>query len=113
MTETPARYVPEKRQYEKKDWLYEQYWGELLSATEVAEKVDVERRTILRKLRDKGIPRRPIRYRPETPTSPFTGFYNGDENAQVTGDEVNTASYDQEKAQESKLMWGDMMAGEG
>lgn len=58
-SETPQRYVPETRIWEKKDWLYEQYWGEMKSSIEIAEKTGVSYERILTKMDEHGIPRRP------------------------------------------------------
>jgi hypothetical protein len=105
MNETPERYKPDPRSWEQKDWLYEQYWGQLKSGRAIAEDVEVHERTIREELARHGIPRRPVAWRKESQKSPFAGFYNGGENAQVSGTEVNTAAFDPEKANEEELDW--------
>jgi hypothetical protein len=55
----PNKYVPDPRQWEDKSWLYEQYWGRILSIDEVAAQTDVSGQTIVRRMDKLGIPRRP------------------------------------------------------
>jgi hypothetical protein len=100
---TPSRYEVEKRDWEKKSWLQEQYWGQLKSSERVAEEVDVNPKHIRRQLAEFGIPRRYNTYRRRSPMSPFSGFYTDDENATVSGDEVNTATYDEEQQPDGEL----------
>lgn len=59
---TPNRYTPDPRKFEDKQWLYEQYWGKVLSIDEVAAKTDVSSQTIIRAMDERGIPRRPSAY---------------------------------------------------
>lgn len=56
--QTPARYQPEPRPYEQKQWLYEQYWGQMKSMPQIADECGVAHRTIWANLRQHGIPRR-------------------------------------------------------
>lgn len=74
------RYTPEPRQYEDKQWLYQQYWGELRTLTAIADECDVSHPTIARQMRAFGIPRRSdAAGRAATDTSLFAGFYNSGE----------------------------------
>jgi hypothetical protein len=77
--ETPPKYVPQPRQWDDKQWLYEQYWGEeLLSIETIATRLDVAPSVVRRALHDHGIPRRIQGYTPSNTVSPFRGFYDGD-----------------------------------
>lgn len=100
---TPDRYTPDPRKYDQKHWLYEQYWGNLLSTYEIAEKVDVSADTIKRRLRELGIPRRNKGYKRGGNTSAFNGFYTGDENAQVD-DKAEMKGVESER-DATKLEW--------
>jgi predicted DNA-binding protein YlxM (UPF0122 family) len=75
----PEQYQPTYEKYEQKEWLYEQYWGQLNSQREIAEKVNVARTKIRMELDRHGIPLREMGCSAGT-QSPFRGFYNGDEN---------------------------------
>jgi len=55
---TPAKYRPDERQWEDKAWLYEQYWGEMKSCSEIAAGRDVSPRHIQTTMNELGIPRR-------------------------------------------------------
>jgi len=72
---TPDKYIPETRQWEQKEWLYEQYWGEMHSTREMSEKVSVSTMTIKRTLKKFGIPLRTTSYNSYNAVSPFAGFY--------------------------------------
>jgi len=75
MNKTPDRYVPESRDYEQKDWLYEQYWGHLRSSREIADQCGVSHDTIRNTLREHGIPIRPPEWRRRTgPYDPRDDF---------------------------------------
>jgi hypothetical protein len=54
----PERYRPEKPLYERKDVLYELYWGRIMSSREIGAYLDVGSKTVLNNMRDHGIPRR-------------------------------------------------------
>jgi hypothetical protein len=72
---TPEKYIPENRDWREKDYLYQQYWGEMNSATEIAEENGVGQSAVLRRMKELGIPRRPQRYWHGNAVSPFAGFY--------------------------------------
>lgn len=75
MTTVPDKYAAEPRQWEKKEWLYEQYWVKMLTLAEIAERTDVGRRAIREQLKEHGIPKRLPYYRRDNAVSPFAGFY--------------------------------------
>lgn len=52
------KYTAEPRDYEQKDWLYEQYWGEMKSCSEIAEDCGVSHDTINYNMEELGIPKR-------------------------------------------------------
>jgi len=93
MTETPKKYQANTRNYEQKNWLYQKYWGELLSVMEMAKQADVveSHRRITEQMERHGIPRRVDGYTDENSVSPFAGFYQ-DDIAQT--DDVSTQDYD-------------------
>lgn len=91
----PERYQPDYHPHEDKDWLQELYWGEeLLSAAEIAERCDVSKSQINRKMREFGIPKRPTAYASTNSTSPFAGFYGANEPA--PDDDPSATEYDPE-----------------
>jgi hypothetical protein len=74
---TPARYQAATRKYEDKDWLYEQYWGEMLTIAEIAEQCDEGCPKHVREaMIDFGIPRRSSEAYDDSKSS-FRGFYRG------------------------------------
>lgn len=75
MTAVPEKYQPEPRLYEQKDWLYEQYWGELRSAGDLADDADTGHKTILEWMEKYGIPTRTDGFKRDNSVSPFRGFY--------------------------------------
>jgi len=85
MTTVPEKYQPSKRQYEQKEWLYEQYWEKLLPLKEIAQKAGVSHHQIRQALNEHGIPRHTDNWTQENNVSPFAGFYN-DENARTEED---------------------------
>jgi len=105
-TETPARYRPEPRQYEDKQWLYEQYWGQLKAFNEIAEDLDCGERQIREQMAAFGIPRRVRRYTSENSVSAFTGFYDTETTAQP--DEQSTQQYDPDFESDSDPDWFDV-----
>lgn len=58
-TNSENPYAPTEREWAKKSWLYEQYWGHVKTVSEMALMVDVSRQTLHREMQDKGVPRRP------------------------------------------------------
>jgi len=70
-----------------KTWLYQQYWDQTRSITEIADQLTVHTSTVRKKMRRLGIPRRPPNaQRPDVPD--WLGFY--DDNAampEVDGDD--------------------------
>lgn len=52
------KYAPEPRNYEQKEWLYQEYWGNLRPIEELAEMVGVSEHTIRRNMERLGVPRR-------------------------------------------------------
>lgn len=71
----PQKYQPEPKRYEKKHWLYEQYWGQLLSQNEIADTVEVSRKKIRMEMDKHGIPTRSTDCNHDQ-ANPFSGFYN-------------------------------------
>lgn len=57
--ETPAKYRATARCYEKRSWLYERYWSDVLTVEEIAARTDASTQTIIRNMEAHGIPRRP------------------------------------------------------
>lgn len=56
MTDNP--YLREKAPYERKEWLYEQYWGQMQTTEDIAADFDVSSGTVGRRMRELGVPRR-------------------------------------------------------
>jgi len=73
---TPKRYRAEPKQYENKDWLYEKYWGKLLSQQEIADEADTHRTVIRENMNEHGIPTRADGYTRDNCMSAFSGFYS-------------------------------------
>lgn len=96
----PAKYQPEPKKCEKKQWLYEKYWGELLTQEECADRADVGRKKIRMELDKHGIPTRK-RGCGKGNQSPFRGFYNADENAVATED--SKTYYDESKQTDGQV----------
>lgn len=96
-------YEPEPRDWERKEWLYEKYWGEMQSLDEMDEDYGVGRETITSKMDEFGIPRRERAYTSGNTVSPFAGFYAGNENAQT--DEESRQYYDPDAERSEKLQW--------
>jgi hypothetical protein len=94
---TPDKYQAKPRKHEQKEWLYEQYWGELKTMEEMATEAPVERKEIRLALVEAGIPRRP-KGCIIGKTSPFAGFYR-DENAPTVTSQTH---YDESKRTDSK-----------
>lgn len=92
---TPSKYVAEERDWEKKAWLYEKYWGELLTQKEMAEDQGVSRGAIRQELESHGIPSRPNGWSRDGSKPPWTGFYE-DERTPGDGYQSN-AGYDEDK----------------
>lgn len=57
-TQVPERYQPDPRPWEDKAWLYERYWGELMSIKRIAAMCAVSYHPIREALVEHGIPRR-------------------------------------------------------
>jgi len=72
----PGRYTPDTEVYEQKDWLYEQYWGQFKTASEVAEAGGTNHTQILNQLEKHGIPRRVNGFSRDNAVSAFRGFYD-------------------------------------
>jgi len=86
---TPAKYQPTPRKIDDKDWMYEQYWGNLRSAQEIAamDEVNVGSDLIYRKLREHGIPAHTDGYNLEhTRTTPIDGYRPADDDEDTTVD---------------------------
>jgi len=99
MGETPSKYVADDRLYDDKSWLYEKYWGELLSAREIAEECDGGHAVISKRLRQFGIPRRTRGYERDNAISPFTGFYL---NTAARTDERSRQQYEKDHEPDTK-----------
>lgn len=104
MTEIPSKYVPNKRQWEDKEWLYEQYWGQMKSLRSLSEAVDVGTRAIKEQMDKYGIPTRGKEFKPENTTSPFTGFYR-DTPAQTTEKDYTTEDQPEKMTDDENLTW--------
>jgi hypothetical protein len=103
VTETPSKYVAKTRKWEKKSWLQEKYWGELLSGRAIAELTDVSETKIRESLREHGIPRRPNTYRKDSSISPFAQFYH---NESARTDEESRTQYDPDfEPNRNELNW--------
>jgi hypothetical protein len=76
MSQTPERYRANDRHCEDKAWLYEQYWGEILSLRTIADKCDVSHQMIAEQLEKFGIPKRTDNYNKHNSVSAFSGFYH-------------------------------------
>lgn len=92
-TEVPERYQPDPRPHESKERLYELYWGQLLSQSEIATELDVGKHAIQEQLCEFGIPRRVTEYTRDNAVSPYTGFYRGTPKPART-DERSGTGYD-------------------
>jgi len=91
---TPERYRPEPRKWENKDWLYEQYWGQLRSTEAMAEDTDTCGQIIRETMDELGIPRRDEACHGRSRVGPFNGFYNGDDGpGRVSDDEGVTVDW--------------------
>jgi hypothetical protein len=75
MSTVPQKYQPEPAQYEQKDWLYQQYWGQLKSQNEIAAEVECSRKKIRMEMAKHGIPTRETGCNAKQ-ANPFAGFYN-------------------------------------
>jgi len=91
---TPEKYTPDPEKYEKKCWLYQQYWGLLKSQQDVAAMTDVTRKKIRNELDRHGIPTRGRKFG-NANANPFAGFYNADE--QPPAPDQTRGHYDPEK----------------
>lgn len=103
MTETPEKYKAKTRKWEKKSWLQEKYWGELLSLRDVAELTDVGEKKIRGLLGEHGIPTRSRNYRSDSSVSPFTQFYH---NKAARTDEKSRQHFDPDhETDNTELNW--------
>lgn len=75
MSTVPTKYQPTPEKYEQKQWLYEQYWGQLLSQNEIADETPVSRKKIRMEMDKHGIPSRATGCNHDQ-ANPFAGFYN-------------------------------------
>lgn len=96
-------YEPEPRVWENKQWLYEKYWGEFLSARSISDEVDSSPRVIREQMEEFGIPRRPRGYKNDGTVSPFAGFYNEDEASR--SDEKDRSRFKEEKQPDGEEDW--------
>lgn len=99
-------YEPDPREWEQKEWLYEQYWGKMRSTAEIAKNVDVARTTIRKEIYEAGIPTRITGYTDTNTVSPFAGFYGSD----VAGrsDSKSRQVYEEDYEEESRPNWADI-----
>jgi hypothetical protein len=99
---TPDKYKGEKRKYENKEWLQQQYWSEMKSKKEIAALCKVgSTKEIGKAMREFGIPRRPPEAHQEV-VSNFRGFYRAHENPPHKGKKTN---YDPDYADDTP--WAD------
>lgn len=96
MAETECKYHAEKPEWEHKDWLYEHYWGRMLSLEEMAEKCNASQRTIGCSMKRLGIPRRGNRWN------------SGDEPYDPRNDWWLESTSPSEVADDDELSWGDV-----
>lgn len=73
---TPEKYRATPPKYEDKEWLYEQYWGEMKSLRDMAAQCGTGHQIIRERMEDFGIPRRADHHTKHNSVSPFTGFYD-------------------------------------
>lgn len=92
MTHVSEKYQYERKPCERKDWLYEKYWGSQLSMVEIAEIAGTSREKIRRELERNGIPKRHS-HGGRGRISPVVGFYFADEDP-PNGDHVLTEQHD-------------------
>lgn len=85
---TPSKYQYKTQDWEKKHWLYEQYWGEKKSVRLIASEVGKGKRTIAKQLESHGIPTRESSYTKDNTVSMFAGFYNEDEAARADSGDI-------------------------
>lgn len=105
MSDVPEKYQYDPEPYEQKDWLYEQYWGELRSTWEIEREFPVNRNKVRRELIQHGIPRRSTAAgRPQTDTSPISGFYFPDERVPMVDNARDVESKAAEKEYEPNWM---------
>lgn len=106
--ETPAKYQAKPRKHEQKDWLYEQYWGQLRSMRDIADEFDIDASAIRKGLRMHGIPSRPNRWTMDNTVSAFTGFYDDEaaptDEASMDFDGINESN-DEWKKPDGRLNW--------
>jgi len=103
MNQTPEKYRAEKPKYEQKEWLYEKYWGELLSQQTIADEVGVHRTIVRDAMHEHGIPRRPDGYTRDNAMSAFSGFYS-DTAARGDGDSHQQFDADYDRTEDHE--WG-------
>jgi len=77
MAEMPPKYQPDDRQWEDKQWLYEQYWANQRSIMNIAEDTTVSHQKVKQQLTECGIPRRLDGCHGRSRVGPFDGFYRG------------------------------------
>jgi len=102
-----AQYQYNDGKFDDKSWLYEQYWGELLSSKEISEKCDGSRNTIRARLDEFGIPKRSVAYKTDSSVPPWEGFYNDDEEIPSYEQEYNI-----EKSWLYEQYWGELLSKE-
>jgi len=95
-TSSTNPYAPTPREWTNKKWLYKQYWGKVKTIHEVANQTDVSRQTILREMKQKGIPRRPSTVTCETPEDVARMYRSNDRgNAHSTSFSTPTRTWDE------------------
>lgn len=94
---TPQKYRAETKKWEKRSWLMEKYWGELLPRQEIADLTDVSEAKIGEMIREHNIPTRPKGYNKHNSISPFAQFYQ-DKAART--DEKSRQYFDADKQSE-------------
>lgn len=77
-SKVPEKYQPETRDWERKEWLYEQYWGDDFASTrDIAERTEASRKQLKENMDKHGIPKRdPHATADNNTVSAFVGFYN-------------------------------------
>jgi hypothetical protein len=102
-------YEPEPRKCDRKDWIYERYWGEdMRSLPEIANETEHSLSLLVERMSDFGIPRRLRKYSRNSSVSPFAGFYGNEENAPT--DEQSRTYYEEEKQDEYEFDWSSQSA---
>jgi len=93
MSNVPAKYQPDERQFEDKQWLYDQYWQQGKGLRAIGDECDVCMKTIERQMEELGIPRRDsTAHLDDAATDETTGFKSTTTETETT--ECDWSNYD-------------------